>query len=153
MSPDAILNYVVTNGVSLVIKLAASLAIWIVGRRIISILMGVVNRGIVRGGKIDATTSHYITSILSVLLTIGLVLGIFGYLGVQTTSFAALLAGAGIAIGARWNRVDRDFRCGRCRAGCDLSRVDRVKLNPCVIVSRGCESLLNHRGSIRGAVL
>ena len=98
VSIDAILNYVVTNGVSLVINLAASLAIWIIGRRIISILMGVVNRGIVRGGKIDATTSHYITSILSVLLTIGLVLGIFGYLGVQTTSFAALLAGAGIAI-------------------------------------------------------
>ena len=102
LSIDSILNYVVTNGVSLVIKLAAALAIWIIGRRIISILMGVVDRGIVRGGKIDATTSHYITSILSVLLTIGLVLGIFGYLGVQTTSFAALLAGAGIAIGAAW---------------------------------------------------
>jgi hypothetical protein len=41
VSIDAILNYVVTNGVSLVIKLAASLAIWIVGRRIISILMTV----------------------------------------------------------------------------------------------------------------
>jgi small conductance mechanosensitive channel len=102
VSVDAILNYVVTNGVSLVIKLAASLAMWIIGRRIISILMRVVDRGIVRGGKIDATTSHYITSILSVLLTIGLVLGIFGYLGVQTTSFAALLAGAGLAIGAAW---------------------------------------------------
>jgi small conductance mechanosensitive channel len=102
LSIDSILNYVVTNGVSLVIKLAAALAIWIIGRRIISILMGVVDRGIVRGGKIDATTSHYITSILSVLLTIGLVLGIFGYLGVQTTSFAALLAGAGLAIGAAW---------------------------------------------------
>jgi small conductance mechanosensitive channel len=102
LSIDAILNYLVTNGISLVIKLAASLAIWIIGRRIISILMGVVNKGIVRGGKIDATTSHYITSILSVLLTIGLVLGIFGYLGVQTTSFAALLAGAGLAIGAAW---------------------------------------------------
>jgi small conductance mechanosensitive channel len=86
----------------LVIKLAASLAIWIIGRRIISILMRVVDRGIVRGGKIDATTSHYITSILSVLLTISLALGIFGYLGVQTTSFAALLAGAGLAIGAAW---------------------------------------------------
>jgi len=102
VSYDAILNYVITNGVSLVIKLAASLAIWIIGRRIISILMGVVNKGIVRGGRIDATTSRYITSILSVLLTVGLVLGIFGYLGVQTTSFAALLAGAGLAIGAAW---------------------------------------------------
>jgi len=102
VSIDAIANYVVTNGVSLIIKLAVALAIWIIGRRIISILMSLVNRAIVRGGKIDATTSRYITSILSVLLTVGLVLGILGYLGVQTTSFAALIAGAGLAIGAAW---------------------------------------------------
>src|SRR5215831_5180177 len=99
---DTITNYLATDGVNLLIKLAAALAIWVIGRRIISILMGVVGRAIIRGGKIDATTSRYITSILSVLLTIGLVLGIFGYLGVQTTSFAALIAGVGLAIGAAW---------------------------------------------------
>jgi small conductance mechanosensitive channel len=99
---DAITNYLVTDGVNLLIKLAAALAIWIIGRRIISVLSKIVDRAIVRGGKIDATTSRYITSILSVLLTIGLVLGIFGYLGIQTTSFAALLAGVGLAIGTAW---------------------------------------------------
>ena len=77
---DTITNYLATDGVNLLIKLAAALAIWVIGRRIISILTRVVDRAIVRGGKIDATTSRYISSILSVLLTIGLVLGIFGYL-------------------------------------------------------------------------
>jgi len=99
---DTVTTYLATNGVHLALKLAAALAIWVIGRRMISILMGVVERAIVRGGKIDATTSRYITSILSVLLTIGLVLGIFGYLGVQTTSFAALIAGVGLAIGTAW---------------------------------------------------
>ena len=99
---DAIVNYLVTDGVSLIIKLAASLVIWVIGRRIISILMRVISKAIVRGGKIDATMSRYITSIISVVLTVGLVLSIFGYLGVQTTSFAALIAGAGLAIGTAW---------------------------------------------------
>lgn len=102
MNVDSIMNYLTTDGVNLGVKLAASLAIWIIGRWIISILMRVVAKAIARGGKIDATMAHYITSILSVVLTVGLVLGILGYLGVQTTSFAALIAGAGLAIGAAW---------------------------------------------------
>jgi small conductance mechanosensitive channel len=102
MNIDSILNYLATSGVSLLIKLAASVAIWVIGRWIISILMGVVTKAIARSGKLDATMGRYITSILSVLLTIGLVLGIFGYLGVETTSFAALIAGAGLAIGTAW---------------------------------------------------
>ncbi|HTT00854.1 MAG TPA: mechanosensitive ion channel family protein [Steroidobacteraceae bacterium] len=112
VSIDAIENYLLTDGVNLAIKLAASLALWIIGRRIISLLMGVVSRAIVRGGRIDATTSRYVTSILSVLLTIGLVLGIFGYLGVQTTSFAALLAGIGLAIGTAWGGLLAHFAAG-----------------------------------------
>jgi small conductance mechanosensitive channel len=90
-SIDAVTNYLVTDGVNLVIKLAAALAIWIVGRQIISVLMGIIRRAIIRGGKIDATTSRYITSILSVPLTVGLVLGIFGYLGVQQPHLLLLL--------------------------------------------------------------
>jgi small conductance mechanosensitive channel len=112
LSIAAITNYLVTDGLNLVIKLAACLAIWVVGRQIISVLMGIIKRAIVRGGKIDATTSRYITSILSVLLTVGLVLGIFGYLGVQTTSFAALIAGAGLAIGAAWGGLLAHFAAG-----------------------------------------
>ena len=102
MNVDSIRNYLVTDGVNLALKLAAALAIWVIGRLIISMLMRVVAKAIARGGKIDPTMSRYITSIVSVVLTVGLVLGILGYLGVQTTSFAALIAGAGLAIGAAW---------------------------------------------------
>src|SRR3954463_8303794 len=86
MNIDTIMNYIATNGVALLIKLAAALAIWIVGRWLIAIVMRLVAAGIARGGRIDQTVSRYITSILSVILTISLVMGIFGYLGVQTTS-------------------------------------------------------------------
>ncbi len=74
--------------------------------------MTLVSRGIAKGSKIDATMSFYITSILSVLLTIGLAMGILGFLGVQTTSFAALLAGAGLAIGTAWGGLLTHFAAG-----------------------------------------
>jgi small conductance mechanosensitive channel len=41
-----------------------------------------------------------------------LVLAILGYLGVETTSFAALLAGAGLAIGAAWGGLLANFAAG-----------------------------------------
>jgi small conductance mechanosensitive channel len=112
MNFDGLMSYLATNGVDLLIKLAVATAIWVIGRWIIAKIMVVVTHGISRGGKIDATMSRYITSILSVLLTIGLVMGILGYLGVQTTSFAALLAGAGLAIGTAWGGLLTHFAAG-----------------------------------------
>ena len=46
------------------------------------------------------------------VLNIVLVLAILGYLGVETTSFAALLAGAGLAIGAAWGGLLANFAAG-----------------------------------------
>jgi small conductance mechanosensitive channel len=45
-------------------------------------------------------------------MNIALALGILGYFGVQTTSFAALLAGAGVAIGAAWSGLLGNFAAG-----------------------------------------
>jgi small conductance mechanosensitive channel len=40
------------------------------------------------------------------------VLGILGYFGIQTTSIAAMLAGAGVAIGAAWSGMLGNFAAG-----------------------------------------
>jgi hypothetical protein len=65
-----------------------------------------------RGGKIDETLAHYLKSITSVLLNIVLILAILDIFGVKTTSFAALLAGAGLAIGAAWSGMLGNFAAG-----------------------------------------
>ena len=49
---------------------------------------------------------------LAVILNITLVLAILGYFGVETTSFAALLASAGLAIGAAWSGLLANFAAG-----------------------------------------
>jgi small conductance mechanosensitive channel len=65
-----------------------------------------------RGNRIDATLAAYLKSIIAGLLTLVLVLAILDMFGVKTTSFAALLAGAGLAIGAAWSGMLGNFAAG-----------------------------------------
>jgi small conductance mechanosensitive channel len=67
---------------------------------------------VLRSYKLDETVMAYLSSIISVLLNIVLVMGILGYFGVETTSFAALLAGAGLAIGTAWGGLLAHFAAG-----------------------------------------
>ena len=63
-------------------------------------------------GQLDPTILRYVGSIVSVTLNILLVIGILGYFGIQTTSFAALIATAGVAIGAAWAGLLSNFAAG-----------------------------------------
>jgi small conductance mechanosensitive channel len=65
-----------------------------------------------QGRKIDETLIRYLKSIISVLLTVVLILAILDIFGIRTTSFAALLAGAGLAIGAAWSGMLAHFAAG-----------------------------------------
>jgi small conductance mechanosensitive channel len=62
--------------------------------------------------RVDATLRRYIANIVSVALNIVLVVAILGYFGVETTSFAALIAAMGIAIGAAWAGLLANFAAG-----------------------------------------
>ena len=61
---------------------------------------------------VDPTLIKYLGSIIAIVLNIALVLGILGCFGIETTSFAALLAGAGVAIGAAWSGLLGNFAAG-----------------------------------------
>ena len=62
--------------------------------------------------KVDPTLMRYLGNILSVALNIILVVGILGYCGIETTSFAALVAGVGIAVGAAWGGLLSNLAAG-----------------------------------------
>ena len=62
--------------------------------------------------KIDVTLVTYIASGVSVLLKVILIIAIFGYFGVETTSIAALLAGIGLAIGTMWGGLLGNLAAG-----------------------------------------
>ena len=95
----------------LAIKVLAAIAFWIVGRWLIGKVIAVMQMAMTRN-HVDTTLTKYLGSIVAIALNIALVLGILGYFGIQTTSFAALLAGAGVAIGAAWSGLLGNFAAG-----------------------------------------
>ena len=112
MNTQDIWHFITTQGAELGIKLATAIVAWIVGRWLIALAVGLLGKVFERGGRIDATLAHYLKSVISVLLNIVLILAILDIFGVKTTSFAALLAGAGLAIGAAWSGMLGNFAAG-----------------------------------------
>ncbi|MBS0316984.1 MAG: mechanosensitive ion channel family protein [Proteobacteria bacterium] len=112
MSTEAIWNFLSTQGVDFGLKILGAIAAWIVGRWLIGFGLKLLGLAIQRGGKVDATLQRYLLSICSVMLNIVLILAILGIFGVNTTSFAALLAGAGLAIGTAWGGLLTHFAAG-----------------------------------------
>ncbi len=112
MNAQEIWQFLSTQGAEFGIKLVTAIVAWVVGRWLISLGVRLMGKVFERGNKIDATLSQYLQSIASVLLNIVLILAILDIFGVKTTSFAALLAGAGLAIGAAWSGMLGNFAAG-----------------------------------------
>jgi Small-conductance mechanosensitive channel len=76
-----------------------AVVIYIIGHLLIKVINKLVHKVMVRR-NLDPSVRSFIGSLVNVLLIILLVISIIGALGIQTTSFAALLASIGIALGA-----------------------------------------------------
>ena len=100
-----------TTATDVGLKVLAAVAFWVIGRWLIGVAVGMVRASLERQ-KVDPTVLRYVGSIVTVTLNILLVIGILGYFGIQTTTFAALIAGAGIAIGAAWAGLLANFAAG-----------------------------------------
>src|SRR6185436_9549084 len=62
--------------------------------------------------KVDPTVLRYLGTVISVTLNVILVVAILGYFGVETTTFAAIMASAGVAIGLAWSGLLSNFAAG-----------------------------------------
>lgn len=97
--------------IALGIKVLEALALWIVGRWLIGFSVNMIGRAMTRQ-KIDPTLILYINNTVPAILNIVLVIAILGFFGVETTSFAALIAAAGVAIGMAWSGLLGNFAAG-----------------------------------------
>lgn len=111
MNIESIQTFLGTTAIDIALKVLAALAFWIVGRWLIGRVIGLMQAAMNRN-HVDPTLTKYLGSIIAIALNIALVLGILGYFGIETTSFAALLAGAGVAIGAAWSGLLGNFAAG-----------------------------------------
>lgn len=97
--------------ISVGLKVLGAIILWFVGRWLIGFAMRLITESFKRS-NIEATLLVYIKSIIGVLLNIVLVVAILGFFGIETTSFAAILAAAGVAIGAAWSGLLAHFAAG-----------------------------------------
>jgi len=80
------------------IKVIGAIAIFVIGKWVAKKLSGFIKKLMDRG-EIDTTLSAFIASIIDILLMVVVVLAAINNLGIDTTSFIAILGAAGLAIG------------------------------------------------------
>lgn len=108
---DNLKTLVVAYATQFGVKILAALAFWVIGRWLIHFVVRMVQNALGRQ-KVDSTLLRYVGSIVTVTLNVVLVIGILGYFGIQTTTFAALIAAAGVAIGMAWSGLMANFAAG-----------------------------------------
>ena len=79
-------------------RILIAVLVFVVGRFLISLLNKFIRR-LMDKRKVDVSIKTFVRSLVNILLTILLIISVVGALGVETTSFAALLASAGVAVG------------------------------------------------------
>lgn len=95
---EKVLNTLIEQGAELGMTLVKALIVFLIGRLVINLINKVVKRVLVKR-NVEPSVKSFVESLINVVLTILLIISVVGTLGVQTTSFAALLASAGVAIG------------------------------------------------------
>jgi len=97
--------------IALAWKVAGAVVLWIIGRWLIGFALRLLGRALARQ-KFDVTLTRYMQTGLSVVLNIALIVALLGFFGVETTTFAALIAAGGVAIGVAWGGLLSNFAAG-----------------------------------------
>lgn len=79
-------------------RILIAIVVFLIGRFLIALLNKLVER-LMNRKKVDVSIKGFVKSLVNITLTILLIISVVGALGIETTSFAALLASAGVAIG------------------------------------------------------
>ena len=95
---EAILAFVTATLLPFAIKIVVALLIYFIGNKLIKLILNLTKKGLEKVG-VEAGVQSFLMSAIRIVLFIVLVLAVVGYLGVATTSIAALFASAGVTIG------------------------------------------------------
>lgn len=95
---DSLLKQLISLGVNAGKSILLAAVIFIAGKFIIKLINKVI-RQLLERRNVDATIQSFLKSFVSILLNVLLIISVVSALGVDTTSFAALLASFGVAAG------------------------------------------------------
>jgi small conductance mechanosensitive channel len=108
---EALLTDLMAKGLDIGLKVLGAIIVWIIGSWLIRLVNKMVTRAMT-AKEVDVTLIKYVTSTVDILLKVILVVAIFSYFGIQTTTIAGLLAGVGLAIGTMWGGMLSNLSAG-----------------------------------------
>lgn len=92
-------------------KLIGAIVVWIIGSMIINLLKNGFAKALDRS-KTDQSLKPFLVSIVGVLLKVMLAISVLGMLGIEMTSFIAILGAAGLAVGMALSGTLQNFAGG-----------------------------------------
>jgi len=111
MDPQVLLNklteLVLTNGPNLL----AAIAVLFIGSWVIKAVVGSVRIALDKG-SVDPSLKPFLLSMLGMLLKVMLFISVLGMLGIEMTSFIAILGAAGLAVGMALSGTLQNFAGG-----------------------------------------
>ncbi len=101
----------IASGIDLGKRIIAAVIIYIIGRLVIKLIYKVLDKRSQRD-RVDKTVSSFTHSLVKVLLNVLLAIAIISTLGIETSSFAALMTAAGMAVGMALSGQLSNFAAG-----------------------------------------
>jgi len=93
------------------IKVIAAIAVFIIGRWLAKMLTAFTEK-VMSKRKVDPTVISFVANLIYIALLVFVVLAALGQLGIQTTSFIAVIGAAGLAIGLALQGSLSNFAAG-----------------------------------------
>ncbi len=111
MNFNDVISQLTSSAVDLGLKIIVALLVYWIGKFLIDLLYKVVKKTLERR-NIDASINSFVLSLIRVVLMFVLIITIIGVLGINTSSFVALFASAGVAIGMALSGTLQNFAGG-----------------------------------------
>ena len=111
LSLDEVISKLIDGVITLGMRIILSLIVFYIGKFIISRLFSVCSK-ILEKRNVEPSLASFLLSLLRIVLLFILVISIVGILGIETSSFVAIFASAGVAIGLALSGTLQNFAGG-----------------------------------------
>ncbi len=111
MDIDQIQEFIINSGIPLAIAFAKAIVILLIGLQVIKFLSRTFNK-VLKKRNVDESLKPFLKSLFYNLLLVLLILSVLSTVGIEMTSFIAILGAAGLAIGLSLQGTLQNFAGG-----------------------------------------
>ncbi len=109
--PEVIVDQLIKISLTYGPKLIAAIAVWIIGGWVVKLIVNSFGK-VMDKGRTDPSLKPFLKGLVGGLLKVMLIISVLGMLGIQMTSFIAILGAAGLAVGMALSGTLQNFAGG-----------------------------------------